>query len=153
MYMYSTILETLNMSKEEAAMLLTQYEKGGVIDHGDIVDLIVHEGIVDFSLSEYNEYACENGYNDEIYDNDEEFFSAFFTNPMEAVRASYYGEYRFADDFVAFDGYENLKSSDLWEDLASLYDEALRDLIENNIDFDEEDELIEIALNLVKQGY
>lgn len=151
--MYETILEVLNMDKEGVAMLLTQYEEGGLIYHSDIVDLIVHEGSLEFDLSDYNEYARENACGDEIFYNDEEFFNTFFTSPMEATRASYYGDYCYNDEYITFDGNGNLKSRDDWENLADFYDEALNDFVEKTIDFDEEDELIEAALNLVKQGY
>lgn len=59
-----------------------------------------------------NRYCQEFGYSDdEIFSNDEEFFEMFFEGkPMDAVRASFYGDYRYADDFVKFDGYYNLYS-------------------------------------------
>ncbi|OLF87124.1 hypothetical protein B4089_3745 [Bacillus licheniformis] len=44
--------------------------------------------------------------------NDEEFFNVFFEGkPMEAVRAVFYGDYRYMDDYVKFDGYGNLESA------------------------------------------
>lgn len=50
------------------------------------------------------------------YENDEEFFDMFFEGkPMEAVRASYYGEYRYMDAFVQFNGYGNLRSASEWQ--------------------------------------
>lgn len=60
----------------------------------------------------HNAY-CQNNqyYDDEIYENDEEFFNMFFENkPFEAVRSSYFGEYKYSDDFVKFNGYGNLES-------------------------------------------
>lgn len=47
------------------------------------------------------------------FDNDEEFFNTFFyNNPMELARAIYYGDYEFWHDYVRFNGYGNLESSD-----------------------------------------
>ncbi|XAG95942.1 hypothetical protein U9I18_000234 [Bacillus phage KKP_4048] len=48
--------------------------------------------------------------------NDEEFFNVFFEGkPMEAVRAVFYGDYRYMDDYVKFDGYGNLESASEYE--------------------------------------
>ncbi len=59
-----------------------------------------------------NRYCQEFGFiDDEIFENDEEFFELFFNGkPAEAVRASFYGDYRYADDYVRFNGYGNLES-------------------------------------------
>ena len=46
-----------------------------------------------------------------VLENDEEFFNTWYNNkPMEAVKASYYGEYKYNDAYVRFDGYGNLES-------------------------------------------
>src|SRR5690606_10442978 len=51
-----------------------------------------------------------------VYENDTEFFELFFSNNvMEAVRASYYGDYKFIDDYVGFDYRGNLKSFNSFE--------------------------------------
>ena len=51
----------------------------------------------------------------DFYENDEEFFEMFFhNNPMEAVRASFYGHYNYSDDYVRFNGYGNLESFNEW---------------------------------------
>jgi hypothetical protein len=59
-----------------------------------------------------NLYCQEFGYDDnEIFDNDEEFFNMFFEGkPMEVARATFYGDYNFSHDFVKFNGYGNLES-------------------------------------------
>lgn len=49
-------------------------------------------------------------------ENDEEFFNIYFEgNPNEAVRATYYGEYKYMDEYVRFNAYGNLKSASRWE--------------------------------------
>lgn len=54
----------------------------------------------------------------EIESNDEDFFNTFFEGkPMEAVRASYYGDFRYNDDWVWFNSYGNLASGDNEEEL------------------------------------
>jgi hypothetical protein len=61
----------------------------------------------------HNEFCQEHKSGDgEIHENDNEFFDMFFTKPQDAVRASFYGDYRFMDDYVKFDGYGNLESFD-----------------------------------------
>lgn len=47
--------------------------------------------------------------------NDEDFFNVHFTEPMEAVRAAYFGEYQYSDDYVRFNAYGNLKSASTWD--------------------------------------
>lgn len=63
-----------------------------------------------------NECSMYNGSTDEINVNDEEFFNIFFNNNVdEAVRAVCFGDYRYTDDFVMFDGYGNLQSFNEYE--------------------------------------
>lgn len=50
------------------------------------------------------------------YENDEDFFNTYFErNPNEAVRATYYGDYKYMDTYVRFNAYGNLKSASEWE--------------------------------------
>jgi hypothetical protein len=72
-----------------------------------------------------NRYCQEFGYENDIYYNDEEFFNIFFERkPMEVARAIYYGDYRFMDDFVTFNGYGNLVT------FSSIDTDRLVDLVE-----------------------
>ncbi len=75
-----------------------------------IIDVI--ETMTSAELLELNNRYCQEfGYENEIYYNDEEFFNTFFEGkPMEVARSTYYGDYRFMDDFVTFNGYGNLVS-------------------------------------------
>ena len=62
-------------------------------------------------LDQWNEYCSEEDMDSYIYYNDEYFFEEYFSNnPTEAVRAVCYGDYRYMDTFVVFDGYGNLES-------------------------------------------
>lgn len=61
----------------------------------------------------HNIYARKNASDDEIYNNDEDFFLTFFGSKiMDAIRAISYGEYKYNDDYVMFNGYANLESFD-----------------------------------------
>lgn len=86
----------------------------------------------------------------QFWENDEEFFETFFShNPMEAVRASFYGDFRYADPYVRFDGYGNLESLEEYQienELKNNVDEIIDLMIENkgNIDLPYEvEELLE----------
>lgn len=58
-----------------------------------------------------------------VYHNDEEFFDMFFSNnALEAVRATYFGDYKYADDFVRFNCYGNLESFNQFEFEEDFYD-------------------------------
>ena len=65
-----------------------------------------------------------------VYENDEEFFEMFFQgNPMEVARAIYYGNYKYMDEYVRFDGCGNLESLDDYQ-----YEQELKDNINEIID-------------------
>ena len=81
-------------------------------------------------VSELNNWNSDLDYL-RVYENDEEFFEMFFegTHPMELVRMTYYGDYKFTDQYVRFNGYGNLESLDNFE-----YKEELKDNIEEILD-------------------
>ena len=74
----------------------------------------------------------------DFWENDEEFFNTFFDNPMEAIRATYYGNYNYNDEYVKFNGYGNIDSYS---------EEEKNEEIKNNID-DIVDNLIEYYYNI-----
>ena len=55
-------------------------------------------------ISIHNQYCQNHNYSDdEIYGNDEDFFSTFFqNNPYEVARSTFYGDYNFSHDYVHF---------------------------------------------------
>ena len=58
-----------------------------------------------------NTYCDEQNYiDDRIHKNDDSFFEDNFSGIIDAVRAVSYGEYRYADKYVKFNGYGNLES-------------------------------------------
>lgn len=84
----------------------------------------------------------------QVYENDEEFFETFFSGKtVEAVRATQFGDYRYSDDFVRFNGYANLDSFNEYtyiEELKEEIDEIIELLIEkqHNLSLDSEIEEI-----------
>jgi len=65
-------------------------------------------------LNHWNEYCQENSYfDDEIYIFDDEFFNTYFEGrPMEAARAASFGQLNWSDEYIYFNGYGNLESTD-----------------------------------------
>ena len=96
--------------------------------------LLNHINVIGEIVSEIN---CLNGSLDflEYWNNDEEFFNTYFyNNPMEAVRSSFYGDYKFCDEYVKFNGYGNLESFndyDLEKEYKEYLDEITNSLLEH----------------------
>lgn len=74
--------------------------------------------------------------------NDEDFFNVYFTEPMEAVRAAYFGEYKYSDDYVRFNAYGNLKSISTWDFEQELKD-GTDEIIERYIEMLEDNSVSE----------
>lgn len=69
-------------------------------------------------LMQLNDEYCEsiNSMDSRVYNNDEEFLEmAFGTNVDSVARAICYGDYRYQDNYVRFDGYGNLESFNYFE--------------------------------------
>lgn len=89
---------------------------GESMSHSDvqkIYDYIEHFGDMDDDdwLYLHNEYCWENRPDDVISHNDEEFFETYFSNDvLGAIRSVYFGDYRWNDKYVVFNGYGNLET-------------------------------------------
>ena len=120
--------------------------KDYLLDHVNEIDnmrsMISEINSIDGSL-EYLEY----------WDNDEEFFNTFFRNdPMEAVRASYYGDYNYCDDYVRFNGYGNLESANEY-DLVKRYEEYIDDIVNALLEHYQEISIYDDNLLAMVKGY
>lgn len=102
-------------------------------------------------LSIFNTYCIEHGdAGNAIYSFDEEFFNIYFSNPMEAARATFFGKIEsWSDEYIKFNAYGNLKSMSEYEALEEIdnYLEEIfdnpdmwEDYIANEEDDEEEDE-------------
>ena len=152
---------------EELAYQLTAYERGYIDYEDGIIDLLVKPFLADMAINElvsyFNDYCYDNSdFDSQIYEFDEEFFNEYFSSPLEASRATYFGEISsWADEYITFNGYGNLKSMSQW---------VARDEILDDVDFvtwafdnfdefeglhDEEfkNSIIAMTMNLVRQGY
>lgn len=99
------------------------------------------ENMSESELVELNNAYCQsaNYPDDEIYNNDEEFFEVFFSDRVvEAVRAATYGDYSFGHSYVKFNGYGNLESMNYvgTDDLIESPETIAEYAIENESDFD-----------------
>ena len=81
-------------------------------------------------VSAWNTAQQEHCGDGEIFSNDEEFFSTFFSDTLAAVRAVCFGNYRYQDAWVIFNGYSNLDSSNDPEEFMDLNE--LAEAIEQN---------------------
>lgn len=100
-----------------------------------------------------NIYCSENGFNDdEIYPNNVDFLNTYFTDVDQAVRAVCYGEYKYMDEWVRFNGYGNLVTlnyvtpNDLVESVETIAEYIFenREGFEHILDLEFDDEEIEI---------
>lgn len=87
----------------------------------------------------------------QAHENDEDFFETYFSGKMiEAVRATQFGDYRYSDDLVRFNGYANLDSFSEYtyiEELKDDVEEIIDSLIEEHHNLCLSDELEEILEN------
>ncbi len=83
-------------------------------------------------LSIFNTYCCEHGNPDnEIHSFDEEFFETYFSDPMEAARATFFGKIEsWSDDYIKFNAYGNLESMNEYKVLEEI-DNYLKDIFDN----------------------
>lgn len=98
----------------------------------------------------FNEYCLEYGDSDNMLNSfDEDFFEMAFSNPMEAARATFFGDIKnWSDEYIRFNGYGNLESVSEY-DVEDEIDGYLEEIFEHedvwdnyidNVDDDEEEE-------------
>ena len=91
-----------------------------------------------------NEYCQSANYlDDEIYSNDDEFFETFYgTNTLKAIQATQFGDYRYHDNWVKFNGYGNLDSfNSVINNLCELVPTMAEYIAENYEDFTQFDNI------------
>lgn len=99
----------------------------------------------------FNEFCLEHGDSNNMLNYfDEEFFSMVFSNPMEAARATFFGDIdSWSDEYIRFNAYGNLESlseyqaeseiEDYIEDIFE-YPDVWEDYIDDDEDEENEDE-------------
>jgi len=107
----------------------------------NLTDLIVDQ-INEMSEQELislnNAYCGSIGSESRVYDNDEDFLNENFSSASDAVRACYFGDYRFSDNYVQFNGYGNLESTNYFEvpDLEDYPYNIAKYAVDNQSEFD-----------------
>lgn len=109
----------------------------------DAVKTYLTELTSQYQVNIHNTYCQENNLSDdEIYSNDEEFFNLYFDNKvLEAVRAVSFGEYKYNDEFIKFNGYGNLVTFNYPEneiDIAAIAEDILENPERYDIEIEEE---------------
>lgn len=98
----------------------------------------------------FNEYCLEYGDSDKmLYSFDEDFFFMAFNDPMEAARATFFGNIKnWSDEYIRFNAYGNLESVgeyDVNEEIEGYLEEIFEhektweDYIEDDDEEDNED--------------
>jgi hypothetical protein len=91
-----------------------------------------------------NEYCQSANYSDsEIFENDEDFFQVFFDNDtLRAIQATQFGDYRYHDNWVTFNGYGNLDSfNNVIDNLCELIPTMAEYIFDTFQDFSQFDEI------------
>ena len=84
----------------------------------------------------HNVYVGMMGWDeDEIFQNDDDFFDTNFSKSADAVRSCYLGKYKYGDKYVWFNVYRNLESGSF----------------ESDMPFNDEDEMAEFFLSYYEE--
>lgn len=137
------------MTEKECGFLATQYEKWGILGKDEVLNAYIDELEIDISIiGNYNEYLLENG--EEPFFAMEEMDDVLSgLSPLEIVQKTYFGNFNYADDYLKFNGYENLDSFSEFQVLKEIKEnrEFLKVYLENLID----DEYINLSIKFGKQ--
>ena len=80
--------------------------------------------------------------------NCENFFDTYFNGrPMEAVRATSYGEYNYNDEYVKFNSYGNLESAsenDVIEEMEDSIEDIIDQIMDNYTDIDLDSDIMDL---------
>ena len=83
-------------------------------------------------IDQWNNYCLEEYMDNYIYCNDEYFMDEMFASADDAIRAVCYGDYRYMDDYVIFNGSGNLESFSGYCLRDHIYIEDIASYLENN---------------------
>ena len=93
------------------ATLLTAYEKFGTVSMNEFIEMYIDEEleVTEDMIGDYNEYLAENGH--ETFFSSDEFDEVLNgCTPTQIARMTFYGDFRYADDYFRFNDYGNLDS-------------------------------------------
>lgn len=104
----------------------------------------------------WNKYCNEENPDDYIYDNDEYELSQMFSGSSavsDALRAACYGEYKFTDAYVIFNGYGNLVSFGESELDEHIDFDNLADFLIDEADEDDKQEFIDDNIDELEDAF
>lgn len=108
-----------------------------------VIDIINEMDCSD--LVQLNNEYCEaiNGMDSTIHSNDDDFLEDYFNTKADLARAITYGDFRYMDNWVRFDGYGNLESFNYMnqDQLCELVEVIAEYICENPSDFTQFDEI------------
>ena len=141
---------------KNVGMMLTQYERFGSVGMDEYIQYYIDEELeVDISmLGEYNEYLRNKSY--ETFFTFEELEEDLqYMKPEEAFRLGKFSDFTYADDYLQYDGYGNIKGYSEFEVVKAMEEDKdfLKWYVDNYIDIDEDEanEAIEEANKLIKE--
>ena len=85
------------------------------MDKKTIIISLLKKIDTDVLIGIWNTYCSDENMDDYIYENDDYTLNEIFTKPGEALRATFYGDYRYNHDYFVFNGYGNLDSFDEYD--------------------------------------
>ena len=152
------------MNVKELGFQLTAYEDWGTIDYDKgIKDIVVNDYLYSIGDDElinlYGDYLTECNSNNAVYVFCEEFYDEYFTSPYEAARATQFGNVNWTDEFIRFDGYNNLQSINIYGLLSEARDNddfkayILEKYLDDYIDEDYKKEVLQESCKLLAAGY
>ena len=86
-------------------------DKNRMFSFDNLSDLLERLEKLDTAEDFYNDLNnTDEIFYDEYYDFDEDTINEIFKNPYDALRACFFGNVYFTDDYFKFDGYGNIKT-------------------------------------------
>lgn len=94
-------------------------------------------------IAVHNKYCEAYGSMDnQIFENDDYFLETYFMNrPADLAMSIQYGDYRYSDEYVQFDGYGNLESFDYPD--GHIFPEEIANYLED-LDEDEQEDFLDV---------
>ena len=141
------------------ALMITQYDKFGMVGRAEYIENFIHEMDIDISiLPLYNEWLLNNS-DDPIYSINEFTDIIKDYEPQRAfeIAIASFNQFSFNDDYFSYDGYMNLVSYSEYEIIEQIRDNDsfLEWYIEEYdlIDWNQAEKDIADANELIRQGY
>ena len=150
---------TIELEPSKDGLLLTQYEKYGILGYEEFKQLVLDE-YIDFDendISDYNEFLYETEAEPCPLETDLDVLFENYT-PTQIARACFYGEFKYDADYYCFNGDGNVDSFYTYEAIRLMKEnEDFKDwYFSNKTEFENDEivnEVIKEGNRLLKLGY